>query len=367
MKIGVPKEIKTAENRVGLIPSGIKQLHNDGHEIFVENNAGAAIGISNEDYKQAGAVILDSLEEVFEKSEMIVKVKEPQPRETAVLKPHHLLYTYLHLAADKELTQNLMNTGATCVAYETIELADGTLPLLVPMSEVAGRMSVIVGAYYLQKHFDGNGTLLGGVPGVERAKVTVLGCGVAGRNAIKMAVGLGADVTAIDLSHKKLTEIDDLFDNRITTLHSNPTNIEHAVVQSDLVIGAVLVAGSRAPRLVTRKMIKQMRPGSVIVDIAIDQGGCIEGVRPTTHKDPIFIEDGVIHYCVANMPGAYARTSTYALTNQTMKYARVLAAKGIDAAKEDEALRKGINIYKGKLVYEHVAHDLGLPYTPLQL
>ncbi|MCJ8277477.1 MAG: alanine dehydrogenase, partial [Bdellovibrionales bacterium] len=278
----------------------------------------------------------------------------------------HILYTYLHLAADRELTEGLMKSGATSIAYETIQNQDGSLPLLLPMSEVAGRMATQVGANSLQKENGGKGVLLGGVPGVKRGKVTVIGCGVAGTNAIKMAMGLGADVTAIDLNVKRLAEMDDLFDTRITTLFSNSQNIEDAVTKSDLVIGAVLVPGARAPKLVTREMISKMEAGSVVVDIAVDQGGCIETCHPTTHEDPTFEVDGVTHYCVANMPGAVARTSTYALTNVTLKYARLIASTDLkEAAQKDQAFKLGINIYKGDLVYEQVAKDLDLPYTPL--
>jgi alanine dehydrogenase len=368
MKIGVPKEIKNNENRVGLVPGGVRQLVLDGHQLFIETNAGSGIGISDDEYKKVGATILPSLEKVFETADMIIKVKEPQPREIALLKPHHILYTYLHLAADRELTMGLMKTGATCVAYETIQLKDGSLPLLVPMSEVAGRMSTQVGATYLQLDKGGKGVLLGGVPGVRRAKVTVIGCGIAGTNAIKMAMGLGADVTAIDLSTKRLAELDDLFDNRITTLFSNVDNIEKSVMQSDLVIGAVLIPGAKAPKLVTREMISKMEKGSVVVDIAVDQGGCIETCKATTHENPTFVVDGVTHYCVANMPGAVARTSTYALTNVTLRYARLIAKNGIEkAAAMDEAFKLGLNIYKGGLVYEAVAQDLELPYTPFKV
>ena len=368
MKIGVPKEIKNNENRVGLVPSGVRQLVHDGHELFIETNAGVGIGISDDEYIKAGAKILPSLEDVFETATMIIKVKEPQPREIALLKPHHILYTYLHLAADKALTEGLMNSGSTCVAYETIQNKDGGLPLLLPMSEVAGRMATQVGATYLQKDKGGKGVLLGGVPGVKRGKVTVIGCGVAGTNAIKMAMGLGADVTAIDLNVKRLAEMDDLFDTRITTLFSNVQNIEEAVIQSDLVVGAVLVPGAKAPKLVTREMISKMEKGSVVVDIAVDQGGCIETCKPTTHEEPTFEVDGVVHYCVANMPGAVARTSTYALTNVTLKYARLIAKIGVEeAARSDEAFKLGINIYKGDLVYEQIAEDLDLKYTELKI
>lgn len=368
MKIAVPKEIKNNENRVGLVPSGARQLVQDGHEVYVQHNAGMGIGITDEEYIKAGAKIVNTLEEAFAVGEMIIKVKEPQPNEIALLKPHHILYTYLHLAADKPQTEGLMKSGATCIAYETIQLEDNSLPLLVPMSEVAGRMSVQVGATYLQLDKGGKGILLGGVPGVRRAKVTIIGCGIAGTNAAQMAVGMGADVTLIDLSTKRMAELDQLFENKVNTIFSNSQNIEEAVVNSDLVIGAVLVPGAKAPKLVTREMISKMGKGSVVVDIAVDQGGCIETCKATTHENPTFVVDGVVHYCVANMPGAVARTSTFALTNVTLKYARMIARDGVDRAiMKDKPLRLGVNIYKGKLVYEQVANDLELPYTPLQL
>lgn len=363
----MPKEIKNNENRVGLVPSGVRQLVMDGHQLFVQKNAGAGIGISDQQYIEAGAQIVKTLEDCFKQGEMIIKVKEPQPVEIALLKPHHILYTYLHLAADKALTEGLMKSGATCIAYETIQYPDGSLPLLVPMSEVAGRMATQVGATCLQKDKGGKGVLLGGVPGVRRAKVTIIGCGIAGTNAAKMAMGLGADVTCIDLSTKRLAEMDDLFDNRITTLYSNAQNIEQAVLGSDLVIGAVLVAGAKAPKLVTKKIISKMQEGSVVVDIAVDQGGCIETCKPTTHENPTFIVDGVVHYCVANMPGAVPHTSTYALTNVTLKYARMIANKGVaKSIMQDEYLKLGVNIFKGDLVYEQIATDLNLPFTPLE-
>ncbi len=368
MKIAVPKEIKNNENRVGLTPSGARQLIQDGHEVFVQHNAGMGIGISDEEYTKAGAKIVPTLEDAYATGDMIIKVKEPQANEIALLKPHHILYTYLHLAADKPQTEGLMKSGATCIAYETIQLEDGSLPLLVPMSEVAGRMSVQVGATYLQLDKGGRGILLGGVPGVKRAKVTIIGCGIAGTNAAQMAVGLGADVTLVDLSTKRLAELDQLFENKVNTIFSNSQNIEDAVLQSDLVIGAVLVPGAKAPKLVTREMISKMQKGAVVVDIAVDQGGCIETCKPTTHENPTFVVDGVVHYCVANMPGAVARTSTFALTNVTLKYARMIAKEGVDRAiMKDKPLRLGVNIYKGKLVYEQVARDLDLPFTPLQL
>jgi alanine dehydrogenase len=368
MKIAVPKEIKNNEFRVGLVPAGVRQLVQDGHELFIQTTAGEGIGVDDEEYIAAGATIVETLEAAYAAGEMIIKVKEPQPIEIAQLRPHHILYTYLHLAAAKELTEGLMESGATCIAYETIQNPDGSLPLLVPMSEVAGRMATQVGAAHLQKEHGGKGILLGGVPGVHRAKVTVIGCGIAGTNAIKMAMGMGADVTAIDLSTKRLAELDDLFENRITTLFSNSHIIEEAVTASDLVIGAVLVPGAKAPKLVTREMISKMGKGSVVVDIAVDQGGCIETCKPTTHADPTFVVDGVIHYCVANMPGAVSRTSTFALTNVTLKYARLIAKEGVDrAVMQDRILEKGVNIYKGKLVYEQVARDLDLSFTPLEI
>ena len=368
MKIGIPKEIKNNENRVGLVPSGVRQLVLDGHQVFVEKSAGLGIGLPDGLYIEAGATIMESLEAVYEASDMIIKVKEPQPREVKLLKPHHILYTYLHLAADKTLTETLMESGATSIAYETIQAKDGSLPLLLPMSEVAGRMATQIGAQYLQLDRGGKGVLLGGVPGVRRAKVTVIGCGVAGTNSIKMAMGMGADVTAIDLSVKRMAELDDLFSTKITTLFSNIDNIEKSVRESDLVIGAVLIPGAKAPKLVSREMISQMSKGSVVIDIAVDQGGCIETCKPTTHEEPTFVVDGVTHYCVANMPGAVAQTSTYALTNVTLRYAQMIAKLGVEeACKKDEALKLGLNIYKGDLVYKQIADDLNLPYTALKL
>jgi alanine dehydrogenase len=368
MIIGVPKEIKNNEFRAGLVPVGVKQLVQDGHQVFVQTGLGLGIGISDQDYQEAGAKILPTLESVFEKAEMIIKVKEPQKRELDLLKPHHILYTYLHLAADKSLTEHLMRTGCTAIAYETIQEDNGSLPLLIPMSEVAGRMATQIGATYLQADKGGKGVLLGGVPGVRRARVTVLGCGIAGTNAIKMAMGMGADVTAIDLSTRRLAELDDLFENRITTLYSNSQNIEESVSRSDLVIGAVLVPGAKAPKLVTKELIAKMEKGSVVVDIAVDQGGCIETCRPTTHENPTYEIDGVIHYCVSNMPGAVPKTSTFALTNVTLKYARALANHGVvKALNSDHVLRKGLNIWKGKIAYQPIARDLNLPYTQVEL
>jgi alanine dehydrogenase len=368
MKVGIPKEIKNNENRAGLVPGGVKQLLHDGNEVIVQKGLGIGIGISDQEYLDAGAQVVETIEDVYAQSELIIKVKEPQPEEYPLIKPHHIVYTYLHLASSKELTQALMDTQATFIAYETIKDNKGGLPLLTPMSEVAGRMATQVGAAYLQSDKHGKGILLGGVPGVKRAKVTVIGCGVAGTNAIKMAMGMGASVTAIDLSTRRLAELDDLFANRITTLFSDSHNIEEAVINSDLVIGAVLVPGAKAPKLVTREMINQMQPGSVIVDIAVDQGGCIETCKPTTHQNPTFLINDVVHYCVANMPGAVPKTSTFALTNVTLRYARMVANFGVEkTVMKDSLFRGGVNIYKGKLVYEQVAKDLDLPFTPLEL
>lgn len=368
MKIGIPKEIKNNENRAGLVPGGVKQLSLDGHTVYFEKNLGIGIGISNEDYIRAGGKMLGTLEEVYQASEMIIKVKEPQAREVALLTPKHILYTYLHLAADPELTKGLMNSGSTCIAYETIQDVDNSLPLLVPMSEVAGRMSTQIGAEYLQANNGGKGVLLGGVPGVRKGRVTIIGCGIAGTNAMKMALGLGADVTAIDIAPRRLAQIDDMFNGRIKTLYSDAVSIERSVIDSDLVIGAVLVPGAKAPKLVTKMMISKMEPGSVVVDIAVDQGGCIETCKPTTHENPTFLIDNVIHYCVANMPGAVPLTSTYALTNVTLHYARKIAKHGVlKAAKRHMPLIKGINILDGKLVYKQIADDLDLKYTELKL
>lgn len=366
MKIGVPREIKNNENRVGLVPGSVKQLIADGHEVYIQTNAGEGIGLTDEIFMESGAKILPTLESVFETADMIIKVKEPQPVEIALLKPRHILYTYLHLAADEELTKGLVASGATCIAYETIQEKSGILPLLLPMSEVAGRMATQIGAKYLQKDHGGKGILLGGVPGVRRGKVTVIGCGAAGTNAIKMAMGMGASVTAIDLSTRRLAELDDLFENRLTTLHSNPQNIENAVIQSDLVIGAVLITGAKAPKLVTRDHISRMEKGSVVIDIAIDQGGCIETCKPTTHEHPTYLVDDVIHYSVANIPGAVARTSTYALTNVTLPFARLIARAGKDFSKYPEALIKGVNVHENKIVYEAVAESHNLEYTDIK-
>jgi alanine dehydrogenase len=368
VKIGVPKEIKTHEYRVGLTPAGARELTSHGHQVVVERNAAAGIGIADDVYRAAGAVVVNSAAELFASADMIVKVKEPQPAEIAMLRQGQVLFTYLHLAADKTQTEGLLHTGATCIAYETVTDRSGALPLLAPMSEVAGRMAVQVGAHCLEKEQGGAGVLLGGVPGVAPAKVVVLGGGVSGTNAARMAVGLEASVTIIDKSLTRLKELDLQFGPRATTLFATAETIEHQVLAADLVIGAVLVPGAAAPKLVTRAMVRQMRPGSVLVDIAIDQGGCFETSRPTTHSNPTYLEDGVVHYCVTNMPGAVARTSTFALTNATLPFVIALAEKGWrKALADDPHLLHGLNVHAGKVTYEAVAHDLKLPYASAEM
>ena len=368
MIVGVPKEIKNKENRVGMVVAGVRALTVAGHKVLVQRNAGVGAGISDEDYKKAGATILETPKEIFEKADMIVKVKEPLPEEYPLLREGQILYTYLHLAADERLTKALMERKIIGIAYETIQPADGTLPLLAPMSAVAGRMATQIGATYLQHDHGGKGMLLGGVTGVDRASVVVLGGGVVGINAAKMAVGLGARVTIMDVNVHRLDYLADIFGNEVTTLYSNVEQVERAVHGADLVIGAVLVPGAKAPKLVTREMISQMAPGGVVVDVAVDQGGSVETCRPTSHEHPTYTVDGVIHYAVPNMPGAVPRTSTYALTNVTMKYAVKIANLGWkEAVSRDEALLKGVNIQNGKVTYKQVAEDLGLPYEPVKL
>jgi alanine dehydrogenase len=363
MKIGVPKEIKTHEYRVGLTPGAVRELCVHGHQVVVQQNAAIAIGFDDDAYRAAGASIVATAAEVFEAADMIVKVKEPQKEEIANLHQGQVLFTYLHLAADKEQTDGLLKSGATCIAYETVTDSRGALPLLAPMSEVAGRMSVQVGAHCLEKEQGGAGVLLGGVPGVAAGKVVVLGGGVSGTNAARMAIGIGADVTVIDRSITRLKELDSQFEARMHTLFSTTANIEQEVIDADLVIGAVLVPGAAAPKLVTRDMVRQMRPGSVLVDIAIDQGGCFETSRPTTHAAPTYVDEGVVHYCVTNMPGAVARTSTLALGNATLPFVLALANKGWrQALIDDSHLREGLNVHAGVVTYQAVAQDLGLPY-----
>ncbi len=363
MKIGVPKEIKIHEYRVGMVPAGVRELVNAGHSVVVQSGAGAGIGFGDADYQSAGASIAAGAAEVFASADMIVKVKEPQLPECKMLKGNQVLFTYLHLAADKAQAKGLIDSGATAIAYETVTAPDGSLPLLTPMSEVAGRMSVQVGATALQKANGGFGVLLGGVPGVTPAKVVILGGGVSGTHAAEMAVGLGADVTVVDRSVKRLRELSALFGNRLKTAYSTAHAIEELTRDADLVVGAVLIVGAAAPKLVTREMVKLMKAGAVMVDIAIDQGGCFETSKPTTHAEPTFVVDGVIHYCVTNMPGAVPRTSTFALTNATLPYIRSLADLGWQAAlARDAGLARGLNVHAGKITHEAVARDLGLGY-----
>lgn len=365
MIIGVPKEIKISENRVGLTEAGVKQLTKEGHTVYVENDAGVGSGISNQDYERAGGKILPTKKDVYAKADMIIKVKEPLPDEYDLMKENQILYTYLHLAAEPKLTKVLAERKVKSVAYETIQFADGSLPLLTPMSEVAGRMATQVGAYYLQKDHGGKGILLGGVTGVERGKVAIIGGGVVGVNAAKMAVGLGAKVTILDVNRARLEYLDHIFGGTVSTLYSNVGNIEKCVAECDLLVGGVLITGAKAPTLVSRAMIQSMAPGSVVVDVAVDQGGCIETCRPTSHAQPTYEVDGVIHYCVPNMPGVVARTSTYALTSATIKYGSMIAALGVEEAiSKDPALFKGLNVYGGYVCYEPVAKDLGMEYRP---
>ena len=365
MRVGVPKEIKTQEYRVGLTPASVRELVLHGHHVVVEHDAAIGIGINDDAYRAAGAAVADTADAVFADAELIVKVKEPQPQEIVRLRQGQVLFTYLHLAADKEQTLGLMRSGATCVAYETVTDPRGALPLLAPMSEVAGRMAVQVGAHCLEKEQGGSGVLLGGVPGVAPGKVVVLGGGVSGTNAARMAVGLEASVTIIDKSLPRLYELDLQFGPRATTLFSTAETIEQAVLSADLVIGAVLVPGAAAPKLVSRAMVQRMRPGSVLVDISIDQGGCFETSRPTTHSDPTYVEHGVVHYCVTNMPGAVARTSAFALNNATLPFVLALAGKGWRVALADDPhLRNGLNVHAGKVTHAAVARDLGLEFLP---
>ncbi len=365
MIIGVPKEIKPDEYRVSMLPVGVETLCKNGHTVLVEKSAGEGSGFSDADYQKAGAKILDTANEVYAQADMIIKVKEPLPEEYELIKKDQILFTYFHFAASEELTKAIMKTESIAVAYETVELSDHSLPLLIPMSEVAGRMSIQEGAKYLEKRTGGRGVLLPGVPGVEPATVVVLGGGVVGTNAAKMAAGLGANVFILDVNLERLRYLDDVMPKNVSMLMSNLYNIRDMLTRADLLIGAVLIPGAKAPKLVTRDMLKLMKPRSVLVDVAIDQGGCIETVHPTTHHDPIYIIDDVIHYSVANMPGAVPRTSTIALTNATLPYAIKLANKGIDAIREDEALKKGLNIFQGKITYKHVAEAFNLPYVPV--
>jgi alanine dehydrogenase len=365
MLIGVPKEIKSHEYRVGLVPGSVRELVHHRHQIVVESGAGAGIGFGDRAYEAAGARVVANAAEVFATADMIVKVKEPQPQEVKLLQPDQILFTYLHLAADRELTLELIRSEAIAIAYETVTDARGGLPLLAPMSEVAGRMAVQVGAHCLEKEQGGIGVLLGGVPGVPAAKVVILGGGVAGTNAARMAMGVEAYVTVIDRSLPRLYELDLQFGAQLHTLYSTLETIEHEVAAADLVIGAVLIPGGAAPKLVNRELVRAMRPGTVIVDISIDQGGCFETSRPTTHAAPTYVEEGVVHYCVTNMPGAVARTSTVALNNATLPFVLAIADRGWRRAlSEDPHLRQGLNICRGRITHPAVAHDLGLALTP---
>lgn len=366
MRVGCPKEIKNNENRVGLVPGSVRELTHAGHTVTVETKAGWGIGFSDDDYRAAGATIAPDAKAVFAAAEMIVKVKEPQPQEIALLTPQHILFTYLHLAPDPDQAKALMKSGCIAIAYETVTNDRGGLPLLAPMSEVAGRMAIQVGAHCLEKRQGGSGILLGGVPGVPAAQVVILGGGVSGTNAARMAMGLEAQVTVIDRSLSRLYDLDLQFGSRIQTLYSTRDAIEGAVLHADLVVGAVLVAGAAAPKLVTRDMIKRMRRGSVLVDISIDQGGCFETSHATTHAEPTYVVDDVVHYCVANMPGAVPRTSTFALNNATLPFALALAAKGTGALKDDVHLRRGLNVHRGRITHAAVAEAIGAPFTPAE-
>jgi alanine dehydrogenase len=366
MKIGLPKEIKDNEYRVGLTPAGVNALVHAGHEVFVQKTAGEGSGFSDEQYVNAGGKLLDTADEIWQTGEMIVKVKEPVAPEYPRMRENQLLFTYLHLAPEFELTKQLLERKVTGVAYETITDKKGTLPLLTPMSEVAGRMAVQVGATFLEKMNGGRGILLGGVPGVPAANVVIIGGGVVGTEAAKMAVGVGAKVTIIDINLERLRQLDDIFLSKVQTLASSPYAIHEAISHADLVIGGVLVVGAAAPKLLTRAMLKDIPNGAVLVDVAVDQGGCFETTHATTHSNPTFYEEGVLHYCVANMPGAVPRTSTFALTNATLPYALALANKGFEKAiQDDKGLAEGVNTYAGKLTYEAVATSQNLEYTPL--
>jgi alanine dehydrogenase len=364
MLIGVPKEIKNRENRVGIVPGGVAQLIAAGHKVIIQKGAGLGAGIPDEKFVVAGAQIVDTKEDIWGRAEMVMKVKEPIEAEYKLMRDGQILYTYLHLAAVPELARELVNRKVSAIAYETIELANGSLPLLTPMSEVAGRMAVQVGAQCLQKHSGGKGLLLGGVPGVKRGNVVIIGGGVVGINSAKMAVGLGASVTVLDTNTARLAYLDDVFGNNVSTLMSNPENIAMAVRDADLVVGAVLITGAKAPMLVSRKEVASMEPDSVVVDVAIDQGGCIETIRPTTHDEPVYKAEGVLHYGVTNIPGDVPKTSTYALTNVTLRYAIELATKGLARGLEqNEALRKGLNTHAGKVTHKAVADALNVPYS----
>ncbi len=364
MLVGVPKEIKAQEARVGLVPGSVREIIRAGSEVIVEKSAGSGIGITDEDYEAAGAVLVDTADEIFARADLVVKVKEPQPSECRRLREGQILFTYLHLAPDPMQTRLLKESGVSAIAYETVTEAGGGLPLLTPMSQVAGRMSIQAGAHCLEMVEGGSGILLGGVPGVAPAKVVVIGAGVVGTNAARMAMGMEAHVTVLDRSLSRLRALDFQFGSKLNTIYSTTESLETCVIDADLVIGAVLIPGASAPRLVTRDMLKAMRPGSVVVDVAIDQGGCFETSRPTTHEEPTYIEEGVVHYCVANMPGAVPRTSTFALNNATLPFILNLVTKGLKVALlSDTHLMEGLNVHQGKITHEAVARDLGYDYV----
>ncbi len=365
MIVGVPKEIKDNENRVAAIPAGVQALVARGHKVLMQKGAGAGSGISDQAFEAAGAKIVATARQVFKDAELILKVKEPLPPEYDLLRPNQVLFTYLHLAPDLELTKAILRRKIVGIAYETVETADGRLPLLEPMSEVAGKMAVHIAAYYLARPLGGRGVLLGGVPGVPPATVVVLGGGIVGYNAAKVAAGMGAWVYLLEVSPVRMRHLDEILPENVTTLMSNRMSLEECLRRADVVIGAVLITGAKAPRLITREMLKHMRPGAVIVDVAVDQGGCCETTRPTTHSDPVYVVDGIIHYCVANMPGAYARTSTFALTNATFPYAQQIADKGwLQAARENPEIAKGLNVIRGNVTNQPVALAHHLPYVP---
>jgi alanine dehydrogenase len=367
MLVGVPKEIKTLEFRVGLTTGSVAELVHHGHQVIVQSSAGEGIGLTDDMYRDAGAEIVDDPAEIFARADMIVKVKEPQPNECGMLREGQVLFTYLHLAPDPEQTRRLVESGCVAIAYETVTDAAGHLPLLSPMSEVAGRMSIQAGAHALEKHKGGSGMLLGGVPGVEAARVVVIGGGVVGTNAVRMAMGMEAHVTVLDRSLDRLKELDFQFGCMLNTIYSTREALSQHVAGADLVIGAVLVPGAAAPKLVSRELVRQMRPGSVVVDVAIDQGGCFETSRPTTHQEPTYVEEGVVHYCVANMPGGVPRTSTFALNNATLPFTLALADKGYrQALRDDPHLRNGLNVHRGVVTCHAVAEDLDYDYVPAE-
>jgi alanine dehydrogenase len=362
MRIGVPREIKDGENRVALTPAGVRALREHGHEVFVERGAGAESGISDGEFLRARGQIRGSAADVYDAAELCLKVKEPLPQEYDYLRPGLIIFTYLHLASSLELTQKLLEKQVIAIGYETVQKPDGALPLLIPMSEIAGRLAIQLGARYLEKGHGGRGVLLGGVPGVPPSEVVILGCGVVGVNAAKMAVGMGAHVTILDIDHERLRYLDDMMHGNIITVYSNPYTIERSSAYADLLVGAVLKPGARAPILLTQKMVKNMKAGAVIVDVSVDQGGCVETIRPTSHSDPVYVEHGVIHYGVPNMPAAVPRTATFALTNATLPYALELAELGYEeAVKRDPALARGVNAAHGRVAHEGVAEAFGLP------